>query len=65
MKIKLTPQQKKALDFFSKGLSLREISVTMGVSYQRILNLLNEILAKTPYSNRTELLLNLSSLEIE
>ena len=46
MKVKLSPQQARALTLYGQGQSLREISIALGVSYNRVLNIINEILAK-------------------
>jgi len=55
--IKVTPQQKKALDLFYEGKNYQEIALALDVSYSRIINILNNILVKTKLSSRKELLL--------
>lgn len=60
----LTEQQHRALGLFIEGLSIQEIALSLGVSYQRALTVLNSILLKTEFKNRRELLANAKSLEI-
>ena len=55
--ITVTPQQKRALDLFYEGKTYQEIALALGVSYSRIINILNNILVKTKTSSRKELLL--------
>ena len=62
--ITLTQQQAKTLDLFLEGMSLTEISLTLGVSYSRVINILNDLLIKTGYKSRKELLANGKMLEI-
>lgn len=64
MKLTLTEQQGRALELFSNGLTIQEIALSLGVSYQRALTVLNSILLKTEFKNRRELLANAKSLEI-
>lgn len=64
MNVTLTAQQKKALDLFVTGMSLKELSLNLGVSYSRVINILNDILVKTGYKSRKELLANGKLLEI-
>ncbi|MBQ6907793.1 MAG: hypothetical protein IJQ28_05390 [Clostridia bacterium] len=61
--IQLTLQQGKVFELFAQGKTMREIALTIGVSYSRIVNILNEILVKSGYKNRRELLINAKSLE--
>lgn len=61
--IQLTLQQGKVFELFAQGKTMREIALTIGVSYSRIVNILNEILIKSGYKNRRELLINAKSLE--
>lgn len=65
MKVKLSPQQARALSLYGQGQSLREISIALGVSYNRVLNIINEILAKTPFKNKQELLMHAQNIEID
>ena len=64
MKVTLTEQQNRALGLFVEGLTIQEIALSLGVSYQRALTVLNSILLKTSFKNRRELLANAKSLEI-
>lgn len=64
MNVTLTAQQKKALDLFVTGMSLKELSLNLGVSYSRVINILNDILVKTGYKSRKELLANGKLLEV-
>ena len=61
--IQLTLQQGKVFELFAQGKTMREIALTIGVSYSRIVNILNEILIKSGYKNRRELLINAKSIE--
>jgi DNA-binding CsgD family transcriptional regulator len=55
--IKISPKQAAALELFLAGKSMREISLTLSVSYSRVISLLNELLVKTGLKTRKELLL--------
>lgn len=55
--ITVTEQQKKTLDLLYEGKSYQDIALALGVSYSRIINILNNILIKTKLSSRKELLL--------
>lgn len=62
--VELSEQQIKTLDLFSKeGLNMKDIATHLGVSYSRVINILNEILVKTGYKTRKELLINANNLE--
>lgn len=63
--ITLSQQQYKAVKNLEKGLSLKDIALTMNVSYTRVIALLNEVLIKTGMKSRKELILNVKSLEFE
>ena len=63
--MKLTEQEKKAFELFAFGHNLSEISLIMGMSYQQAVNLMNNILTKSPYKSAQELLANANSIEIE
>lgn len=63
--MKLTEQEKKAFELFAIGHHMSEISLIMGVSYQQAVNLMNGILAKSPYKTAKELYENANSIEIE
>jgi DNA-binding CsgD family transcriptional regulator len=64
--IKLSEQQKKAFDLYVKdALTIKEISLRLGVSYTRAINILNEILIKAGMKSRKELLISGKNLEIE
>ena len=58
MNITVTPQQKRALVLFFEGKTYQEIALALGVSYSRVINILNNILVKVKLSSRKELLLN-------
>lgn len=62
--IELSPQQYKTLDLFLQGLTIKEVALNLGVSYSRAINILNEILVKTGWKSRKELLANGKLLEI-
>lgn len=55
--IKLSKKQAATLELFLAGKNMREISLSLGVSYSRIITLLNELLVKTGLKSRKELLL--------
>lgn len=63
--VELSKQQARALEFFLDGKSMREISLLLGVSYSRTINILNEILIKTGIKSRKELLIEGKSMEFE
>ena len=63
--MKLTEQEKKAFELFAFGHHLSEISLIMGLSYQQAVNLMNEILAKSPYKTARDLYANANFIEIE
>lgn len=63
--MKLTEQEKKAFELFAFGHNLSEISLIMGMSYQQAVNLMNNILTKSPYKTAKELYENANSIEIE
>lgn len=63
--MKLTAQEKRAFELFAFGHNLSEISLIMGMSYQQTVNLMNNILAKSPYKTAKELYTNADSIEIE
>ena len=63
--MKLTAQEKRAFELFAQGHNLSEISLIMGMSYQQAVNLMNNILAKSPYKTAHELYVNANSIEIE
>lgn len=58
IEIIVTPQQGRALDYFFAGDSLADVALKLGVSYSRVINILNAILVKTKLSSRKEILLN-------
>ena len=55
--IEISEKQAAALELFLAGKNMREIALTLGVSYSRIITLLNELLVKTGLKSRKELLL--------
>ena len=63
--MKLTEQEKKAFELFAFGHNLSEISLILGLSYQQTVNLMNDILTKSPYKTAKELYVNANSIEIE
>ena len=63
--MKLTAQEKRAFELFAFGHNLSEISLIMGLSYQQTVNLMNDILTKSPYKTAKELYANADSIEIE
>jgi DNA-binding CsgD family transcriptional regulator len=64
--IKLSEQQKKAFNYYVKdALTMKEISLRLGVSYTRAVAILNEILIKAGMKSRKELLIDGKNLEIE
>ena len=63
--MKLTEQEKKAFELFALGHNLSEISLIMGMSYQQAVNIMNNILTKSPYKTAEELYENANSIEIE
>ena len=63
--MKLTEQEKKAFKLFALGHNLSEISLIIGMSYQQAVNLMNKIIAKSPYKDAKELYENANSIEIE
>ena len=63
--MKLTEQEKRAFELFAFRHNLSEISLIMGLSYQQAVNLMNNILAKSPYKTEKELYANANSIEIE
>lgn len=63
--MKLTEQEKKAFELFAFRHNLSEICLIMGMSYQQGVNLMNKIVAKSPYKTEKELLANINSIEIE
>ena len=65
MVIYVTKQQARALELFGNGMAVKDIALTLGVSYQRVVNILNEILARTPFSSKRELLANIKNIELE
>jgi len=65
MAIILSEKQHRSLELLLEGNSLKSIALTLGVSYSRVVTLLNEVLIKTGYKSRKELLINGKNLEIE
>lgn len=63
IEITVTLQQARALDAFFEGKTLADIALSLGVSYSRIINILNAILVKTKLSSRKELLLNKDKIQ--
>ena len=63
--MKLTEQEKKVFELFAFRHNLSEISLIMGMSYQQTVNVMNRILAKTPYKTHKELYANADSIKIE
>lgn len=64
--ITLSQQQARVFDLFVRQRkSMKEISLTLGVSYSRTINILNEILIKTGYKSRNELFAKGADLEFE
>ena len=62
--IELSEQQIKTLELFAKdGINMKDISTRLGISYSRVINILNEILIKTGYKTRKELLINSNNVE--
>lgn len=62
--IELSEQQIKTLELFAKdGINMKDISTRLGISYSRVINILNEILIKTGYKTRKELLINSNKVE--
>lgn len=62
--IELTEQQSQTLNLFVEGMSMKEIALHLGVSYSRVINILNSILIKTGSKSRKELLSKARLLEI-
>jgi len=58
MTINLSGQEKDALRIFKDGGGVDEISLSLGLSYQGAVNLMNNILTKTGYSDKKTLLDN-------
>lgn len=63
--IKLTQQQATALDLLGEGKNYKEIALTLNVSYSRVINILNEILLKTGFKSKRELIVNAKTLEYD
>lgn len=63
--MKLTEQEKEAFELYTQGNSIAEIALTIGVSYQQAVNIMNSILTKSPYKTTKELYVNANSIEIE
>ena len=64
-KLILSQRQAEALNLLSTGRSIADISLALGVSYSRAINLLNEILVKTGIKTRKELIVASKTLEFE
>lgn len=62
--IELTEQQSQTLNLFVDGKTMKEIALYLGVSYSRVINILNSILIKTGSKSRKELLSKARLLEI-
>lgn len=63
--IELSKQQARTLELFLDGKTMREIALSLGVSYSRVMNILNEILIKTGIKSRKELLIEGKTIEFE
>lgn len=63
--IKITEQQKKVLTMFAQGKTMKEIALALDVSYSRVINILNELLIKTGFKSKRELLANAKIIEFE
>ena len=63
--MKLTEQEKRAFKLFAIGHSISEISLIMDMSYQQAVNVMNNIVAKSPYKTAKDLYVNANSIEIE
>lgn len=63
--VKITNQQARALNLLGEGKNYKEIALTLGVSYSRVINVLNELLIKTGFKSRKELMANAKTLEYE
>ena len=61
--IELSQQQANTLELFLEGKSMKQMALTLGVSYSRIVNLLNEVLIKTGTKSRKELLIHGNEIE--
>jgi len=64
-KIILSARQGEALKLLAEGKSIADISLELGVSYSRAINILNEILIKSGLKSRKELLANAKTLDFE
>ena len=62
--IYLTAQQAKVFELFVAGRNMKEIAMAIGVSYSRVVNILNEIVIKCGYTSRRELLINAKDIEV-
>ena len=63
--IKLTEQQERVLKYLGDGKNYREIALSLDVSYSRVINILNDLLIKTGFRSRKELIANAKTLEYE
>lgn len=63
--IELSKQQARTLELFLEGKTMREMALSLGVSYSRVMNILNEILIKTGIKSRKELLIEGKAIEFE
>lgn len=63
--IKLTKQQERVLKYLGSGRNYKEIALSLDVSYSRVINILNELLIKTGFRSRKELMANAKTLEYE
>jgi len=62
-KVELTSIQAKVLEMLLSGINMREISQTLNISYNRVINIANSILIKTRMQSRKELLINGKNIE--
>lgn len=63
MKVIVTEIQGKAASLYIAGLNMREIALELGVSYSRVVQIINAILIKTRSASKREFLLNAKDIE--
>lgn len=61
----LTEQQNKFLQALLEGKTMKQISTMLGVSYSRVIQILNIMLLKTNCKSRTELLVKGKDFDIK
>ena len=65
MKPEFTQREAEVLELLGEGKAFTEISIQLGISYSRVINIANNLLHKSGFKSKNELRANAKTLEYE